>query len=305
MVLPLLSALCASSLTQHKGLDAEVIIVGAGWAGMSTADYLHRHNLTDLMVLEASNRTGGRTHALPAFGHPAVGQFVVERGSNWVQSAGIGAAGNLPDAPSVRHNPMQVLAMRHGLRTTRIPGSTQNMSNYRAVYDALGRQVDRNGTLRARANAAYDCLNATAQHLSRKAGVHVTVRDALTACGWQPSSDVEWAVDWVLTVDDPGFPAELQQAKEALPDQSYQWWGADDLFVVDQRSPRGWARLMDDMTADSIPLSDARLRLGTTVRSISYDCDGASVTTADGSVLTAEQVVVTLPLGVLRRRSYA
>jgi polyamine oxidase len=287
----------AASAAAAAPLDADVIIIGAGWAGMGAADYLARHNFSSFLVLEASGRTGGRTHALPAFGHDSVGKFVVERGSNWVQSTLGGAGANTKAAPNVRFNPMQLLAEKYKLHTTLIHGSTQNMSNYAAVYDADGVRADLDGSLRARANAAYDCLNVTAQ----SAGTALSVREALAGCGWNPESDVEWAVDWVLTVDDPGFPAELQEAQMTLPDESYEWWGNNDWFVVDQSSPRGWARLLDEMVADWLRPGDPRLKLNATVVNIGHGCAGANVTLRDGSVLRAKQVLSTLPLGVLQR----
>ena len=38
---------------------------------------------------------------------------------------------------------------------------------------------------------------------------------------------VERAVDWALTVDDPGMVAEEQMLDLTLPDQVYEWWGPD------------------------------------------------------------------------------
>ena len=48
-----------------------------------------------------------------------------------------------------------------GLPTVSIPGSTQNMSNYFAVFENNGNHADPSGTMRLRATAAYDCINAT------------------------------------------------------------------------------------------------------------------------------------------------
>jgi hypothetical protein len=64
------------------------------------------------------------------------------------------------------------------------------------------------------------------------------VRDALAACGWEPRTAAERAVDWALAVCGSGIPPEQQRLKDALPDDAYEWWGQDDHFVVDQR-PRG------------------------------------------------------------------
>lgn len=111
---------------------------------------------------------------------------------------------------------------------------------------------------------------------------------------------VEWAVDWVATVDDPGVPAELQAANAFGCGASYQWWGKDDEFVVDQ-NPRGYAKLMDVMVEDTIPPGDERIVFNSKVVKIAYDCEGASVTTSDGVVHRAKEVICTLPLGVLQR----
>lgn len=43
-----------------------------------------------------------------------------------------------------------------------------------------------------------------------------------------------------------------------LPDASYQWWGPDDQFVVEQH-PRGYARMLDTMVNDSVPTGDPRV----------------------------------------------
>lgn len=43
--------------TRHK---PKVVIIGAGIAGISAAEYLYRNGYTDVTVLEATNRTGGR-----------------------------------------------------------------------------------------------------------------------------------------------------------------------------------------------------------------------------------------------------
>lgn len=38
----------------------DVIIIGAGMAGLSAANHLIKNGLTDFRILEAHNRTGGR-----------------------------------------------------------------------------------------------------------------------------------------------------------------------------------------------------------------------------------------------------
>merc|ERR1719183_296777 len=138
-------------MTSQPPQDVEVIIVGGGWAGMAAADSLARANVS-FVLLEADNRTGGRSHAFQ-FGDPSVGKFSFEQGSNWVHGVGGGAARVTKDAPNV-HHPVDQLAMQENLKTVLIPGSADgNMSNYYAVFDPDGHNADAAGKLRHRANA--------------------------------------------------------------------------------------------------------------------------------------------------------
>lgn len=144
--------------------------------------------------------TGGRSHAT-MFGSTDVKHFVIERGSNWVSGGCVGRSGRCGTAgvaKGMRHlpaeNPVWTLATQENFAVKNIPGSADgNMSDYEAVYTTEGVVTgDASGSIRARANTALDCLNATAGN----AGVDVNVREGLVMCGWEPESAVEWAVDW-------------------------------------------------------------------------------------------------------------
>jgi phytoene dehydrogenase-like protein len=64
----------------HRHLDADVIVVGAGVAGLQAAGWLHEAGL-DVLVVEASDRVGGRA------GTERVSGFVVDRGFHLVSTA--------------------------------------------------------------------------------------------------------------------------------------------------------------------------------------------------------------------------
>ena len=53
--------------------DVDVVVVGAGWAGMASADHLRKAEVS-FVVLEAQSHTGGRRHAF-MFGHESVDQM--------------------------------------------------------------------------------------------------------------------------------------------------------------------------------------------------------------------------------------
>ena len=100
--------------------------------------------------------------------------------------------------------------------------------------------------------------------------------------------------------DASGEPARKTSIHSLGLDESYQFWGPDDQFVIDQH-PRGYARLLDAMVKDTVPPADPRVRLNDRVIHVKYDCDGVVVATAHNRVFKATEVISTLPLGVLQR----
>ncbi|XP_075222249.1 spermine oxidase-like isoform X2 [Lycorma delicatula] len=60
----------------------EVIIVGAGISGIGAATHLLNNNISDIAILEASNRLGGRVYTAP------FGDYLIEYGAQWVHGQG-------------------------------------------------------------------------------------------------------------------------------------------------------------------------------------------------------------------------
>ncbi|XP_052863342.1 spermine oxidase [Anopheles cruzii] len=73
----------------------KVIIVGAGMAGLSSANHLTKNGCSDFLILEGRNRVGGRIVSID------MGMQKIELGANWIHG--------------VLGNPMFELAMQHGL----------------------------------------------------------------------------------------------------------------------------------------------------------------------------------------------
>lgn len=61
--------------------DADIIVIGAGAAGIAAARSLRRHGI-DAVVLEARDRVGGRAHTIPLAGQ------AVDIGAHWLHAAG-------------------------------------------------------------------------------------------------------------------------------------------------------------------------------------------------------------------------
>ncbi|XP_062613307.1 spermine oxidase-like [Saccostrea cucullata] len=67
-------------------MRGSVVIVGAGMAGLSAAEHLIRSGFTDVVILEASDRIGGRinTHG---FGEYQGNSALIELGANWLHGS--------------------------------------------------------------------------------------------------------------------------------------------------------------------------------------------------------------------------
>ena len=83
IVLSIFVLLAASSFCDAAGScanpDADVIIVGAGMAGIAAASALYNNSVSNFIILEARDAIGGRLRAAD------FGGIKIEAGANWIQ----------------------------------------------------------------------------------------------------------------------------------------------------------------------------------------------------------------------------
>ena len=107
----LLSCVPASCATDRVPRKSKVLILGAGMTGIKAAEVLQSHGIKDFVILEGSNRIGGRLHSAKLrSGHSVnAGAQTVNQGGNWI--AGLEGRGNNSE------NPIWTLAKRCNLTT--------------------------------------------------------------------------------------------------------------------------------------------------------------------------------------------
>lgn len=259
-------------------LAEQVIVVGAGMSGLSAAAALERQGI-EFVVLEARNYTGGRMHS-QLFGSPSVGEHYIEVCANWIQ-------GGEP-------NPLLQAARRIGLRMAKEPGTDQNFSNYVEVFDSQGSPVDISNR-----SADLDYINTCVRNLAESTYPNdMTLRDALTQCNWVVGNEVDAGLDFFSFQGEFAISADRASLIYNLPDRNYEAYEDDDYFVCDQH-PRGYARIVDELT---LPLGDPRVLLGAEVVSLRYGADGVTAILKDGREFAGAAAVVTAPVGVLKAR---
>lgn len=122
------AAASTSESTEEGSEYNEVLIIGAGLAGLATAKHLVKNGLQDLRILEARNRVGGRVLSVQ------IGHTKAELGATWIHGVlgnplyEIAATQNLLDATTIQ-KPQNVAATTESGR--RLP-----LSILQEVYEA-------------------------------------------------------------------------------------------------------------------------------------------------------------------------
>ena len=265
---PLALAACRPSARPQEpiGLPQEdsIIIIGAGISGLAAAKELSRYKMK-VMVLEARDRVGGRIHTDRSWKAP------IDLGASWIHG--------------VRKNPISQLVRKFNLKTKETDYEAQE------IYDngkALSKKEKQ--ALEDKFYALFDKLTKTASDMQKKKQTDITIDNALQTLlpqGTTSATDYR-RLQHMLSV-------EVDNEYAASPDQLslFYWQEGESLRGDDAVFLNGY---------DEIPKKLAEgldIKLSHVVSLIEYSEAGVNVVTDKGN-FTADRVIITLPLGVLK-----
>ena len=252
--------------------EFDTIVVGAGVSGLVTARLLVAAGQR-VVVLEARERVGGR---LWTEGSEVA---VTDLGASWIHG--------------IDDNPLYDLVRAFGMRTTEFTvGSYQAGSRPIAYYGPFGDRLCDDDTAAFVADiAAFDRELALTIAASTPGSSYADVVEAtLTRLSWQTD--------------------RADRVREFLRHRSEEQYGAwyadldahgldDDAIEGDEVVfPDGYDALARHLA------EELDIRLGQVVTRVLWSEEGVVVTAADDSDLAASQVVVTVPVGVLKSESF-
>ncbi|MDF3049978.1 MAG: FAD-dependent oxidoreductase [Pseudonocardia sp.] len=255
-------------------MDADVVVIGAGLAGLTAARHLQQQRWS-VLVLEATDRVGGRVRdaALPDGG-------AVELGAQWVGRD---------------HAAVHALADELGLRLVAVEEVGQHLH-----VDADGQVQRYTGHLPPLPECARADLGAAAALLH--AGAPDLADD--TAAGWLvrhvPHPDARWVFDHKVRLElcaEPGQVAAAELVRFAADLHLPTFLCADEAYRVaggPQQLATGLAAILEPQV----------LRFGCPVQVVETTDRGVRVGTAAGTV-SARAVVVATPLTVAARIGFA
>ncbi|EPS93815.1 hypothetical protein FOMPIDRAFT_1033564 [Fomitopsis schrenkii] len=265
------------------GLDATVLILGGGVAGVIAARTLHEQGIDDFVIVEAREELGGRLMTHP-FGVPDK-KYIVELGANWVQGTQTGDG---------TENPIWALAKKHNIST-----HSSDYFDSISTYDDTG-AFDFRDTF-ATASENFKRLVAAAGGRVPKRLVDMSARGGYSLTGSHPASRHQMAseyyqFDWEFgtTPEETSWLAS-SWAHNYTFDPASGGFSYENLLAIDKR---GFKTLIQAEAEEF--LNPSQLRLNSTVRVVASSKGGVKVDLTDGTTLRADYALCTFSLGVLQ-----
>lgn len=286
-------------------IETEVLVLGAGAAGIGAGKTLLDRGVSDFLILEGRDEVGGRVRS-----KVLQDGTIVEEGANWLYQSGAGP------------NPIYDTADQLGLNFT-----ASNWDSTVTYSEASGSKVVNDNNIPwEEFDQAWTCAIKKSEQLQNdyvkqgepkqcdacEASFPCSVtypaaseqdqsfRASLKECGWEPKNAIDYATEW-FTIDwDFGAAAEKlgTSGSYAQTKPRYTWRDAD-LMVHDQA---GFGSVLEKL-GESF-LGD-KVVLGARVRTIEYAAGSVRVTVdrKDGQqdIYSAKHAIVTFSTGVLQK----
>ena len=263
------------ALPARAASDARVAILGGGLAGLVVADRLRAAGMRNVTLYEASNRTGGRTLSARDVLGPGT---VVEFGGSFINSD---------------HADMLALAQRFGLPVE--DGQSGEAASLETTFFVAG---ERRGLAEIAASAS-----SLVAHLARLKRRPKAEQDALSAAAVLDGARVS---GWSRRLIDIGLTQEM-----GLEPERMSGLHLIDAFAADHRTPslglfgsdqRYQIAGGNDRVAAALAATlNDRIRLGRRVEAIRPAGRAYRLSFAGGHEVTADLVVLALPLTTLRQ----
>jgi monoamine oxidase len=249
---------------QNSSISADVLVLGAGIAGLAAARTLTDKGLS-VIVLEARDRVGGRMWTDSSLGLP------LDLGASWIHG--------------VNGNPITKLAKQFEVKT--VPTDDENGIGFAADGSPL---PDDEFT---RMEALFEDIYEEVADMQEDTDEDMSLQqafDAVIASRNLSEADLRRLNYYAYLGTALEYGADMKDLSLWEWDQDEEFGGEEVIF------PGGYNQITDGLA------NGLDIHLGTVVKTVRYGSDGVEVETSVGSFV-ADKAVVTFPLGVLKQAS--
>lgn len=243
--------------------DADVIIIGAGVAGITFARELEKNGIKNFLILEGRNESGGR------FQDVKIGNITIELGPNWVHGT--------------RNNPIFELVNEYG-----ISGRFEDPESV-ICRDVKGHDVTK--SFLAEREKLKNVMKTMGEDYQ-----FTSLRNALKLNGWKNRTAIENVAEYYLIDYMDAAPPEVlsgsfREAKETRIDSLY----GPQFFITEQS---GYKMLVKRLEEEALGVNAERLKLDHFVERIKWNEKGVRVETSKGIAYTGKVLLATPSIGV-------
>jgi monoamine oxidase len=248
-------------------LTGEVIVIGAGIAGLSAASNLQKQG-KKVVILEARERIGGRIWTNHSWNN-----LSLDLGATWIHGT--------------KNNPITELTQNFNIKTT--------PTNYEShlLYDKEGNLLTdtQQDKIESRFEKLLDSINNYRSKLIQSDAEDISLEQAFEMLFATRKLSPKESLELNYTFNSA---IEHEYATDISDLSLYHWDQDDELNGGDVLLPNGY----DQIT--KVLAEGLDIRLNHIVQKIEYSSKGVKITTNQGTH-EAEQVIITLPLGVLKK----
>ena len=280
----------------NQSIDAEVLILGAGISGISAAKTLNDNGITDFIILEAEDRIGGRIKSTVL----ETNNTRIELGANWIQGI---------DPTQPEKHPLWKIAQKCGGLGGKFVKDFNDGTMH--IFNEKGENITESAALKERWSQWNKILNPGLSEYSielQDADLpDVTMREALSANGWIPTTPLDNLIEWTgCDCEEYAIPPENLSLYMNFPDETYTDFGnpckTKNYFVTDQEV--GFEKIVRSLAEDFLEKDDKRLILSSVVTEIDWsNSEYVCVTVTEKDSIhkyCASYAILTFSIGVLQ-----
>eukprot|EP01084_Bolivina_argentea_P067978 123713_1 len=299
----LVLSVCMGSEQEYTQYDYDVIIMGAGMAGISAAKTLYESGVTNILIIEAQDYIGGRMKTVN------FGDYNVNQGSTWIQ--GGGDCLNTDDLADCEYDgviPTETHPMLIAANKYNISFSSNSLWDYSDLtvlqYGESEKRHDPSyiDSKFAKFEEAHKCILKLSDEVDRNIIDDMPYYEAQYLCGWRkPLDSFERQLDWLDFEGEQAEHPKFVSLYGASMDTYYRY-GTGDNLVSD---PKGYQGILLGLAQEFIDINnienDDKILLNSPINKIEYNSDGVTVTLDNiNNGYTAKYGIVTFSLGVLQ-----
>ena len=255
--------------------DPKILILGAGIAGVTAAETLKGLGYNNFQIIEGAGKVGGRA-AFPI----DLGGYTVELGAVFVNGA--------------ETNPLFPFLQKYNLSWIRPDPDDYIVRNTDGsdVTDLADRIFEK------RFKPATDKVEAYAEKAQAEGRPGSSLRSALTKAGWIPKTFLDDVIEYNEFDYSYAFdPGEISGIHDFLDDPAET---VNYTLEVIKADSKGYEHMVREMLNETIGGQVDKLILNKIVTEIERKADKVEVRTTSGDNFTADYVILTFSLGVLK-----